>query len=117
MAEGGKVVTWDISANRDPEVFPEARPVRRDTPAQHVTFGPGATARLGRAQPLERKILFQELLPRVRSIELAGPVERSARTSSRPQADAGAGRDPLTSGRAPFPGDTLGPLDAPLGGS
>jgi cytochrome P450 len=76
---GDKVVTWYISANRDDEVFPD--PYRFDvtrTPNDHVTFGPGGPhfclgAHLAR---LETKILFQELLPRLRSFELAGPVER-----------------------------------------
>jgi cytochrome P450 len=74
-----KVVTWYISANRDEEVFPD--PYRFDVnraPNDHVTFGPGGPhfclgAHLAR---LETKILFQELLPRVRSIELTGPVSR-----------------------------------------
>ena len=76
---GDKVVTWYVSANRDEEAFPD--PHRFDTtrsPNDHVTFGPGGPhfclgAHLAR---LETKILFQELLPRLRSIELTGPVER-----------------------------------------
>ncbi len=76
---GDKVVTWYISANRDEEVFDD--PYRFDVtrkPNDHVTFGPGGPhfclgAHLAR---LETKILFQELLPRLASIELAGPVER-----------------------------------------
>jgi cytochrome P450 len=76
---GDKVVTWYISANRDEETFPD--PHRFDItrqPNEHVTFGPGGPhfclgAHLAR---LETKILFQELLPRLRSIELTGPVER-----------------------------------------
>jgi cytochrome P450 len=76
---GDKVVTWYISANRDEEIFPD--PYRFDvtrSPNDHVTFGPGGPhfclgAHLAR---LETKVLFQELLPRIRSIEPAGPVER-----------------------------------------
>ena len=76
---GDKVVTWYVSANRDEEAFPD--PYRFDvtrSPNDHVTFGPGGPhfclgAHLAR---LETKILFQELLPRLRSIELTGPVER-----------------------------------------
>jgi cytochrome P450 len=79
IATGDKVVTWYISANRDEEVFPD--PYRFDvtrTPNDHVTFGPGGPhfclgAHLAR---LETKILFQELLPRLRSIEFVGPIER-----------------------------------------
>ena len=76
---GDKVVTWYISANRDEEMFPD--PYRFDVtrkPNDHVTFGPGGPhfclgAHLAR---LETKILFQELIPRLDSIELAGPIER-----------------------------------------
>jgi len=76
---GDKVVTWYISANRDEEVFPD--PYRFDVtrkPNDHVTFGPGGPhfclgAHLAR---LETKILFQEMIPRLDTIELAGPVER-----------------------------------------
>jgi cytochrome P450 len=79
IKRGDKVVTWYASANRDEEVFPE--PYTFDVtrkPNDHVTFGPGGPhfclgAHLAR---LETKILFQELLPRLKSIELAGPVER-----------------------------------------
>ncbi|MGE5227883.1 MAG: cytochrome P450 [Planctomycetaceae bacterium] len=77
--EGDKVVTWYVSANRDEEVFPY--PYQFDVtrqPNDHVTFGPGGPhfclgAHLAR---LETKILFQELLPRIASIELAGEPKR-----------------------------------------
>jgi cytochrome P450 len=77
--QGDKVVTWYVSANRDEEMFPD--PDRFDVtrhPNEHVTFGPGGPhfclgAHLAR---LETKVLFEELLPRLASIELAGPVER-----------------------------------------
>ena len=76
---GDKVVTWYISANRDETVFPD--PYRFDVrrnPNPHVTFGPGGPhfclgAHLAR---LETRVLFQELLPRLASIEPTGPVER-----------------------------------------
>ena len=79
IRKGDKVVTWYVSANRDPEAFPD--PTRFDvtrTPNDHVTFGPGGPhfclgAHLAR---LETKILFQELIPRLATIELVGPVER-----------------------------------------
>ncbi len=79
IATGDKVVTWYISANRDPAMFPD--PYTFDvtrTPNDHVTFGPGGPhfclgAHLAR---LETKILFQELIPRLDTIELTGPAER-----------------------------------------
>jgi cytochrome P450 len=79
IREGDKVVTWYISANRDVDPFPD--PYRFDVerrPNEHVTFGPGGPhfclgAHLAK---LETKVLFQELLPRLRSIELTGPAVR-----------------------------------------
>lgn len=79
IRQGDKVVTWYISANRDEDAFPD--PHRFDiarSPNEHVTFGPGGPhfclgAHLAR---LETRILFEELLPRVRSVELAGEVAR-----------------------------------------
>jgi cytochrome P450 len=79
IREGDKVVTWYISANHDPEMFtdPDRFDVTR-TPNEHVTFGPGGPhfclgAHLAR---LETKILFQEMLPRLASMEIVGDVER-----------------------------------------
>jgi len=79
IAAGDKVVTWYISANRDEEIFPDPYTFNvTRTPNDHVTFGPGGPhfclgAHLAR---LETKILFQELIPRLATIEPAGPVER-----------------------------------------
>ncbi len=80
IREGDKVVTWYISANRDERTFddPYRFDVTRRNAGDHVTFGPGGPhfclgAHLAK---LETKVLLQELLPRLRSIELAGPVER-----------------------------------------
>ncbi|MEX1264771.1 MAG: cytochrome P450 [Actinomycetota bacterium] len=79
IKEGDKVVTWFISANRDEAMFPD--PYTFDVtrkPNDHITFGPGGPhfclgAHLAR---LETKILFQELIPRLDTIELTGRVER-----------------------------------------
>ena len=77
---GDKVVTWYISANRDETRFPDPYrfDVSRANAGEHVTFGPGGPhfclgAHLAR---LETRILFEELLPRIRSIEPASPAER-----------------------------------------
>jgi cytochrome P450 len=75
IREGDKVVVWYVSANRDEDVFDE--PFRFDVgrqPNDHVTFGKGGPhfclgAHLAR---LEVRVLFEELLPRVSSAELAG---------------------------------------------
>ena len=78
---GDKVVTWYISANFDETVFPD--PYSFDItrwPNEQVTFGPGGPhfclgAHLAR---LETRVLFQELLPRVASIELGGEPARAS---------------------------------------
>jgi cytochrome P450 len=79
IREGDKVVTWYISANRDELVFDD--PYRFDVgrrPNDHVSFGRGGPhfclgAHLAK---LEVKVMFEELLPRLQSIEAAGPPER-----------------------------------------
>jgi len=79
IRRGDKVVAWYISANRDENVF--ADPYRFDitrSPNPHVTFGPGGPhfclgAHLAR---LELRVLFEELLPRIRHIEQTGPATR-----------------------------------------
>ena len=80
IREGDKVVTWYISANFDEQKFedPYRFDITRKGAGEHVTFGPGGPhfclgAHLAK---LETRILLQELLPRVASIEIAGPTER-----------------------------------------
>ncbi len=76
---GDKVVVWFISANRDEDVFPD--PYRFDItrqPNPHVAFGSGGPhfclgAPLAR---MEIRVMFEELLPRLKDIELDGPVSR-----------------------------------------
>ena len=80
IREGDKVVTWYISANFDELTFddPYRFDITRKNAGEHVTFGPGGPhfclgAPLAK---LETRILLQELLPRLRSIEITGRVER-----------------------------------------
>jgi cytochrome P450 len=80
IREGDKVVTWHISANFDERKFddPYRFDITRKGASEHVTFGPGGPhfclgAHLAK---LETRILLQELLPRLRSMEITGPVER-----------------------------------------
>jgi cytochrome P450 len=76
---GDRVVIWFVAANFDEQQF--AEPYRFDparTPNDHVTFGRHSPhlclgAQLAR---LELKVLFEELLPLVRSVAVDGPVER-----------------------------------------
>jgi len=78
VREGDKVLLWFVSANRDEQNF--AKPFELDllrTPNRHVSFGQGGPhVCLGMwLARLEVKLLLQELVKRVRSIEQAGPHE------------------------------------------
>jgi cytochrome P450 len=79
IRENDKVTTWFVSGNRDEEVFdsPEVFDVGR-TPNPQQSFGPGGVhfctgAHLAR---LETRIAFEEIVPRLKHVELAGPVDR-----------------------------------------
>ena len=76
--EGDKVVLWYASGNHDPEKFVD--PYRLDLtrfPNDHMTFGKGPHACLGaNLARLEMRILFEELLPRIKTIEQTGEIVR-----------------------------------------
>ena len=76
---GDKVVVWYVSANFDEEVFegPETFDVAR-RPNPHITFGGGGPhfclgAHLAK---LEVQVMFDQLLPRLRTIELTATPQR-----------------------------------------
>jgi len=76
---GDKVTFWYVSANFDEDVFPDPYTfdIRRQ-PNEHVTFGKAGPhhclgAYLAR---LEMRVVLEELLPRVRAIEVTGPAPR-----------------------------------------
>ena len=74
---GQKVQIWEGSANRDDSVFdhPDVFDVTRK-PNPHLGFGQGVHYCLGaNLARLELRVLFEELLGRFASVELAGPVE------------------------------------------
>jgi cytochrome P450 len=79
IKEGDKVVMWFASGNRDDAVFedPYTIDVTR-TNVDHMTFGKGSPHLcLGNALArLEIRLMFEELLPRLADIELAGDVRR-----------------------------------------
>jgi cytochrome P450 len=79
IREGDKVVLWFASGNRDGDVFddPGAFDIAR-RPNDHITFGKGSPHFcLGSALArLEMRIMFEELLPRLAGIRLAGEVTR-----------------------------------------
>lgn len=76
---GDKVVMWFASGNRDEDVFED--PYRFDvtrTPNDHVTFGKGGPHFcLGNALArMEIRLMFQALIPRIRTAEFDGDVTR-----------------------------------------
>jgi len=76
VREGDKVLLWFSSANRDDAVFDD--PFRVDparTPNKHLSFGQGGPhVCLGMwLARLEVRVLFEELVKRVRKVEPAGP--------------------------------------------
>jgi len=78
VREGDKVLLWFVSANRDEQAF--QKPFELDllrTPNRHVSFGQGGPhVCLGMwLARLEVRILLQELVKRIGSIEQAGPHE------------------------------------------
>lgn len=80
IAEGDWLMLCYLSGNRDEEVFedPEVFRVDRD-PNRHLGFGYGPHLCLGQHMAkLEMRILFEELLPRLESIEFDGEPTRTA---------------------------------------
>ncbi|KAA1380595.1 cytochrome P450 [Aeromicrobium fastidiosum] len=79
IAEGDKVVMWFASGNRDDTVFddPYSIDVTR-TNVDHMTFGKGSPHLcLGNALArMEIRLMFEELLPRLADIQVAGDVKR-----------------------------------------
>ena len=79
IKEGDKVVMWFASGNRDESVFPDPYTIDvRRTNVDHLTFGKGSPHLcLGNnLARMEIRLMFEELLPRIDSIELAGDVTR-----------------------------------------
>jgi cytochrome P450 len=76
---GDKVVLWWISGDFDERQFPD--PFRFDItrdPNEHLAFGRGGPHRcIGEwLARLEMRVTMEELLPRLASVRVAGPVER-----------------------------------------
>jgi cytochrome P450 len=82
IAKGEAVLLSYVSANRDEDVFTD--PFRFDVgrdPNKHLSFGHGVHFCLGAALArMEINSFFTELVPRIKSIELAGPPETMATT-------------------------------------
>jgi cytochrome P450 len=79
IKQGDKVVMWFASGNRDEAVFenPYDFDVTRNN-TNHVTFGKGSPHLcLGNnLARMEVRLMFEELIPRLRTIELTGDVRR-----------------------------------------
>ena len=79
IKEGDKVVMWFASGNRDEEVFenPYDFDVTRRN-IDHVTFGKGSPHLCmgNNLARMEIRLMFEELIPRLKTIELNGEVRR-----------------------------------------
>jgi cytochrome P450 len=82
IAGGDWLMLCYASGNRDEEVFEEPFRFRSDRkPNRHVAFGYGAHLCLGQyLAKMEMRILFEELLPRLKSVSLDGEVKMSQAT-------------------------------------
>ena len=78
IKEDDPVVMWYPAANRDEEVFddPDRFDVTR-TPNEHLSFGIGEHFCLGaNLARFELNAIFEQIIPRLRNPEYAGPVRR-----------------------------------------
>jgi cytochrome P450 len=83
LRKGDVLLMSYLSANRDEEVFADSRrfDVTRANASEHLAFGTGVHFCLGALLArMELRHFFAELLPRLESIELAGPTEYTAAT-------------------------------------
>ncbi|MGI9116640.1 MAG: cytochrome P450 [Gaiellales bacterium] len=79
IKEGERVVVWFAAANRDPDAFPNPHTLdfsrKKD---EHLAFGRGGPhyclgTHLAR---LEIRVLYEQLFPRLKSVEQTGPERR-----------------------------------------
>ncbi|QPC98824.1 cytochrome P450 [Qipengyuania soli] len=82
IAKGDWLMMNYVAANHDPAVFDDPRKFdAARSPNRHLAFGAGAHQCLGlHLARLEMRILFEVLLDRIESIELAGEPARSKST-------------------------------------
>lgn len=82
IARGDWLMLCYASGNRDEEVFEDPFAFRSDRkPNRHLAFGYGAHLCLGQyLAKMEMRILFEELLPRLKSIALDGDVKMTQAT-------------------------------------
>jgi len=79
MSKGDWLMLCYASGNRDESVFPDPHEFRVDrSPNKHLAFGYGAHLCLGQhLAKMEMRILWEELIPRLKSLELDGTPARS----------------------------------------
>ena len=79
IAKGEWLMLCYPSGNRDEEVFEDPYEFRVDrSPNKHLAFGYGAHLCLGQhLAKMEMRILWEEMLPRLKSVELAGEAKLS----------------------------------------
>jgi cytochrome P450 len=82
IAKGDWLMLCYLSGNRDEDIFEEPYRFRIDrAPNKQIAFGYGVHSCLGQhLARLEMRILFEELLPKLKSIELNGTPRRSSST-------------------------------------
>ena len=79
IAEGDWLMLCYLSGNRDEAVFDDPTVFRVDREPRHLGFGYGPHLCLGQHMAkMEMRILFEELIPRVKSIEFAGEPKLAA---------------------------------------
>ena len=79
IRKGDRVVMWYISGNRDETVIgnPDAFIIDRENPRNHISFGFGIHRCMGnRLAEMQLRVLWEELLPRFRRIEVTGKPVR-----------------------------------------
>jgi cytochrome P450 len=79
IAKGSKVVMWYVSGNRDDGAIADAErfDIERPKARHHLSFGAGIHRCVGdRLAEMQLRILFEEILVRDLSIEIAGPPVR-----------------------------------------
>ena len=79
IKKGDWLMLCYASGNRDEEVFEDPQTFHADrSPNRQLAFGYGAHLCLGQhLAKMEMRILFEELLPRLKSVELAGTPKQS----------------------------------------
>jgi cytochrome P450 len=79
IRKGDQVLMWYVSGNRDHEEIDDPDDFRIDRPGarHHLAFGFGIHRCMGnRLAEMQLRILWEEILPRFRMVEVVGPEER-----------------------------------------